>query len=435
MKKILSFIVLLAGVISFTSCSSDDASYKATPKLEVASAEVLFEAEGGNGSIVVNASDVTATTSASWLTLSVQGNKVVVNANPNLTLEGRSAVIKLVSGSTEAEVTATQKSSIYGIATDEYQIGDYQASLKIDVVHNQPVTVESQSDWITAVFNPETSQIEIVAQDNNDADPRLGSVKITMGQYSDEIAIVQDGLLLEVEKEVVKAKNEAGSVKVLVNHSRPVTVESNDDWIEATWDSKKGVLTCSMTANETGWRRLGTVTLTSGPVSKTVTISQFDFVKNIEGAYMFVYYSNGWKYVNVVLEATSETEGTLTWQGKYTNTSGAFVIPVTFDAETESFNLANWADVGQTYTKDGTEYKLNAMVMMTNGTNIYRVKSESLPYATATLSEDEDGVYFDFSAQYQTYDFYALRIGYGAGGYDGYAGALITYPYCYMVKM
>ena len=75
------------------------------------------------------------------------------------------------------------------------------------------------------------------------------------------------------------------------------------------------------------------------------------------------------------------------------------------------------------------------MIMMTNGTNVYRVKSESLPYATAKLSEDEDGVYFDFSAQYQTYDFYALRIGYGAGGYDGYAGTVITYPYCYMVKM
>ena len=69
----------------FTACGNDDATYEPAPKLEVASADVLFEADGGDGSVVVNASGtVSATTDASWLTLSVQGNKVAVKANPNL---------------------------------------------------------------------------------------------------------------------------------------------------------------------------------------------------------------------------------------------------------------------------------------------------------------------------------------------------------------
>lgn len=436
MKKIFSFIALLAGVISFTSCSSDDATYQATPKLEVTSADVLFEAAGGNGNVVVNASGaVTATTTANWLTLSVQGNNVVVSANPNITLEGRSGLIKIVSGDTEAEVTATQKGSVYGIPSLEYKMGDYQASLNIDVVHNLAVTVESQADWLTAVFNEETSQIELVAEDNNEADPRVGTVIVTMGEYIDKIAVTQSGFLLEPEKEILETKNnEAETLTFAVSHSRSVTVSTEDDWITATWDAKKSIVTCEVSANETGWRRTGTITLTSGPVTKTVTISQFDFVNNIQGDYSFVYYSSGWKAMDVVLETTSETEGTLTWYGKYTTVSAPFVIPITIDASTESFQIANWQELDQTYIKDDVEYKLSVMVMVTDGSKIYRVKPASLPYMTATLVEDESGVFFDMSAEYGSYSFYALRIGYGTGGYDGYAGAFTTYPYCYLMK-
>jgi hypothetical protein len=138
--------------------------------------------------------------------------------------------------------------------------------------------------------------------------------------------------------------------------------------------------------------------------------------------------------MDVVLETTSETEGTLTWYGKYSTVSEPFVIPITIDASTESFQIANWQELDQTYTNGDEEYKLSVMVMMTDGSKIYRVKPASLPYMTATLVEDERGVLFDMSAEYGSYSFYALRIGYGTGGYDGYVGSFTTYPYCYLMK-
>jgi len=427
---------LLAGVISFTSCSSDDATYQATPKLEVTSADVLFEAPGGNGTIVVNASGaVTATTTANWLTLSVQGNNVVVSANPNITLEGRSGLIKILSGDTEAEVTATQKGSVYGIPSLEYKMGDYQASLNIDVVHNLPVTVESQADWLTAVFNEETSQIELVAEDNDEADSRVGIVIVTMGDYSDEISVTQSGLLLEPEKEILSTKNEAETLTFAVSHSRSVTVSTEDDWITATWDAKKSIVTCEVTANETGWRRTGTITLTSGPVTKTVTISQFDFVENIQGEYQLVYYSSGWKAMGVVLEATSETAGTLTWKGKYTVASGPFVVPISIDAATRSFSIKNWVDMEQTYTMDDQVYTLTVLAMQAYQSKLYLLPSQYVSDITATLEEDETGIYFNFDGSYGSYEFYGIRIGYGAGGYDGYAGSFTSYPYCYLIKL
>lgn len=342
MKKILSFIVLLAGVISITSCSSDDATYQATPKLEIASANVLFDAEGGDGTIVVNTNGtVSATTDASWLSLSVQGNKVIVTANPNLTLVGRNALIKLVSGVTEAEVTATQKSSVYGVPSLEYEIGDYQATLNIDVVHTQNVSVVSHADWLTATFNETTSQVELVAEDNDEVDPRVGIVTITMGDYSNDIVIYQAGFLLEPEKEQFKIDNAETALKVSVNHSRAVTANSNDEWITATWNSRTNELTCSVKANGTGSPRVGSVTLTSGPVEKKVYIIQYEF-NDLLGDYRLFftqeYDSEDYYYVPATL-STSSLDFRL-----YTNYPWS--IPLETDESTATFTMTCGSYVG-----------------------------------------------------------------------------------------
>ena len=77
MKKLLSFMILLAGVISFTSCSDDDPTYTAPAELSLKSADAFFEAAGGTGSIVVNSAEsITATSNAEWLKAAVNGNTV-----------------------------------------------------------------------------------------------------------------------------------------------------------------------------------------------------------------------------------------------------------------------------------------------------------------------------------------------------------------------
>lgn len=437
MKKVFSIFAIIAAVTLFTACGDDDATYQATPKLEVASVDVLFESDGGTGNIVVSTNQaLTATTDANWLTLSVSGNTVNLNASPNITLNGRSALIKLKAGDTEAEVTATQKSSIYGLADGlEYEMGDYQAKLNIDVVHSSNVTVQSGVDWLTATFNNETSQIEVTAQDNDNAEPREGYVTVDMNGIQDKVLITQIGMLLDLDADTVRTKNnDPETLRVGLNHSRPVTVESQDEWITASFDSKTNQVVCEVnSANETGWRRFGTVNIQSGTVTKTLVVSQFDFVKDIQGAYFLMYYSSGWKQMGMILETTSDTEGTLTFA---TGSLAGIVLPITLDAATETFTVPNEYDTDATYTKDGVEYILSNFVMMLSADNkIYRVRNTSLPYATASLTEDEDGIFFNFSAVYKDYEFYALRFAYGEGGYDGYKGSYLTLPYCYLVKL
>lgn len=333
MKRIYSFIALIAAVAMFTACGSDDASYKATPTLEITAADVLFEAEGGDGSIILNTNDdVVATTDANWLTLSVEGSKVIVTADPNLSLEGRNGVIKLRAGNTEAEVTATQKSSLYGVPSLEYEIGDYQASLSIPVVHSQDVTVESQTSWLTAVWNEETNQIEIVAEDNDEVEPREGTIILTMGDYSDEITITQRGFLLELAEEELSLNDEEQTVTVKVNHSRAIaSVESHADWISAKFNASDNTLICKVAANDSGWERSGTVTITSGPVTRTLTISQFDYETDVYGEYdlLFCTETSGandkWMYYTADL-----TEDALT---VHLSSTTDFILPVIHDSE------------------------------------------------------------------------------------------------------
>lgn len=445
MKRIYSFIALIAAVALFTACGSDDASYKATPTLDIASADVLFEAEGGDGYITANTtSELTATTESNWVTLTVTGNVVTVTADPNITLDGRSAVIKLSAGGTETTVTATQKASIYGVPSLEYEIGDYEASLEIPVVHTMPVTVESNVDWITAVFNEETNQIELVAENNDEEDEREGSITVSMGDYSDEITITQIGFLLELEKELVNTKsNEAATVLVKVNHSRPIeSVTCEDEWGTAKFNASSNQIQCDVAANETGWRRNTTVTVTSGPVTRTLIVSQFDFADNIQGRYTLWHYSGGsWASIPVTLTTTSATEGTLTWNAKYSTASEAFVLPITLDAETETFSIQNCQPLSATYTNtSGVTYNLMAMTMYTNGSSVYRNRSTDLA-TVGTLYEDDEtgaiGFTFDMNdvVSHTSYEFYALRIAYTTGGYDGYVGAYVNYIYCELEKV
>ena len=389
MKKIYSFIALIAAVAMFTACGSDDASYKATPTLEIAAADVLFEAEGGDGSIILNTDNtVAATTDASWLTLSVDGNKVIVTANPNLSLEGRNAVIKLRAGNTEAEVTATQKSSIYGVPSLEYEIGDYQASLDIPVVHSQDVSVESNTDWLTAVWNEETNQIEIVAENNDEEDAREGTITLTMGDYSDEITITQSGLLLELEKDnVATGSDEAASVSVNVKHSRPISsVVTEDEWVTAKFNSKTNVLECDVEANETGWERLSTITVTSGPATRTLTISQFDYDNDVLGEFDLVFATdaNGssWEYYPVEI-----TKDAMTLH--YSSTRD-YTIPVEHDAENRTMFVGPSLSLVGTYS---TSYYIRLHFMFVYNGYIYNTYALNI----------QDNSYSD--AEFYTYEY------------------------------
>ena len=102
MKKIFSILALaLATAMTFTACDDDDTVVvdPTANALKVVSQTTSFGAAQSTGTIVVEASDPVTVTSngGEWLTTSVSGNTVTVNAEQNNSLEGRTATLTLKS--------------------------------------------------------------------------------------------------------------------------------------------------------------------------------------------------------------------------------------------------------------------------------------------------------------------------------------------------
>lgn len=342
MKKIFSLVVLLASVLMFTSCGKDDASYTTTPKLDVAQSDVLFEAEGGTGTITINnASAVTATTESTWLTVSANGNVVTATASLNPSLDGRSATIVIKSGDAEAVVSATQKGSVYGIVGGlEYELADTaQASASIPVVHTQGVTVQSLTEWLTASFNSETSAIEVSATSNDTEDPRVGYVAFQTGDIKDTLAIVQSGMLFIIDKTSVAIPNEGGVEGVTIMHSKPVTVETTAEWMELAWNDATGVLTIAVDENP-ALARQGSITVTSGEAVKTISVIQYDpasLGNEMTGDYYFLFFDKDdqMSYFPATLTETSLDITALGWS-----------IPATLDKEKLTVSVNSGCFVG-----------------------------------------------------------------------------------------
>ena len=311
-------MVLLAGVISFTSCGDDDdATYTAPAQLSLKSADAFYEAAGGTGSIVVNSSEtITATSNVEWLTVSVSGNTVNLTVAANDKLEGRSTNVVLKTASASKEVNISQRGIIYGIPEGDagdntFTLDDAEnAKIVIPVAQTAGMTVTSQAEWLTASFNSETSAIEIVAASNDEEEARTGLVAIETGSIKENLTIVQKAMVFNLEKTNLNVANTGSVEKITIEHSKPVTVESSADWFSCAFDSKKGILTVTVSENQT-LARQGTITLKSGKSTKTISVIQYDpasLADQIVGDYYFYFHN---KNGNISAFAATLTEDAL----------------------------------------------------------------------------------------------------------------------------
>lgn len=439
MKKILSFIVLLAGVISITSCSSDDATYQATPKLEVASADLAFEAAGGTGTVTVNnpAGTLTATTESSWLAVAVNGSTVTITAERNRMLEGRSATILLKAGDTENTITATQKGSEYGLSGLNFTLADVaNSSVNVDIVHTEGVTVSTETSWLQAVYDAAKDQIVITATESNDAnEERVGSVTVVSGIIEEEITVVQRGLLLELEKNKMTAANAASDVAIAVEHSRDLTVTSECDWITAAFDERASAINLTIAENATGDPRIGHVTVTSGPATRDLMITQYEFTSTVESLYMLVYYdatNQGWFYytaqiANGKLSFLYPATATVTLQ---------YDIPLEINAEDETLAAGPCSSFIGKYGN----YWIYLAFRSASGYWSGYANTTSMAEGSITI-EEEDGetnTYVDWGGTFgeQTIDGWGLRAMKAEGfNADNNAGYLTTLYYPYMIRL
>lgn len=299
MKKLYSFIALAIGCFLWASCSSDDYTEKVN-SVQVEKAETTVAAIGGTVTITVSGTGITATPAASWLTTSVNGNTITATAAPNPMRESRATHITVKAANGDQQIVSViQYGLILSLSDGDIEVNGSSHELSVATETTVPITVKSNNDWITAVYDAENNVINLKIAANVDENPREGTVSVT-GGVTETITIKQGGIVLEVDKDqYVLTTNDASTMKINVTRSVGVEVTSNVDWITATFDEKTDVLNLSVAASNE-LQRTGTVTLTSGALTKTVTIVQYE----LYGEYYlnFIDSETGeWVYYDAVL--------------------------------------------------------------------------------------------------------------------------------------
>lgn len=331
MKKIFSFILLLAGVTMVTSCGEDDATYTPVEPLEIVSNNVLFETAGGTGTITVKGSEaLTASTAAQWLAVSVSGNTVTVTAQENPSLSGRSAQITLTAGGKTAKVTATQKGLAYGVTEGlNYEVDDMENVLEMNFSNSLPGTVTSLDEWIAATL--EGTSLTLKVAENFDKKARSGKVVVKSSEYSDTITVLQRPMVFEVTESQLDGKdNKAQNFDVKILHSKKVSLSRDVDWIGAKWKNDS-VLTVSIAANKEGLLRSGHLFVKSGNETEPIFIAQYNFLQEVASDYYTFWYfdakANDWNGILAVLNLEEQV------MSLYPDENTMYSIPVALDQE------------------------------------------------------------------------------------------------------
>ena len=269
----------------WTSCSSDDYTEKVN-SVQVELAETTIAAAGGTATIQVTGTGIKATSAASWLSVNVNGNTIVATATANPMRESRATHVTVTaSNGDEQLISIVQYGVVLSLSVGELDVNGSTQEYVIEAETTVPLTVTSDVDWVIATYDAENHVINVTIMHNVDENPREGHITVQGEGVTETITIKQGGIVLEVAKDkYVSSTNKASKLSIPVIRSIEVEVTSDADWLTATFNEETNKLEVSIAAS-TEVQRSGNITLTSGSLTKTVTIEQYELF----GQYYLLY--------------------------------------------------------------------------------------------------------------------------------------------------
>ena len=191
MKKIVKISALaLFAIAGFVSCNEEEFVYvPEEPQLDIIESDILFDANGGTGTVTFDAKgSVTMTCNSDWCTASVSGNTLTVTADTNYGLDGRAATIILTCNGQDTKVTAQQTGMVFSYVDQTYVIEMAGEEFVLNGKSSFPTTYESD-EWIKV--DELLGNYIISVKRNDSGDKRTGTIKITSGDVTAVITIIQ----------------------------------------------------------------------------------------------------------------------------------------------------------------------------------------------------------------------------------------------------
>jgi hypothetical protein len=176
MKKINILQILFLMLVS--GCSSNEYMDFTDTQIPVESADAQFTAIGGRKEIRLDFEGTyTAASDRVWCTASVDGKTVVLTAEPNLTVSGRTALLTVRSGNRLGYISVTQTSAAVRPESYTYDVAEEKDTVYVRYECDFPVETASLPDWIKSSANHEKKEIMFIVEAEKNY-PRTATVRL-----------------------------------------------------------------------------------------------------------------------------------------------------------------------------------------------------------------------------------------------------------------
>ena len=252
--KSFNFVVLsLLSVTMFIGCDILEGIWgtEDNPQIEVNTSEIIFATDGGNNTIMFSTTEnwtaeIMNSRADKWCSIyptsgTAGESTITVTAQPNATLDERSASIVIKAGSVSKTLNVSQKQKdALIVTTSKFEVGAEGGKVNIEVKANidfQYEIEESAIDWVkydgTRALN--TSTLVFNVTDNEDIEKREAKIQIKSGEVSEVVTIYQNGtkpaIIISKSEYVISANGETIAVDVTSNVDIAVELPIDADWV------------------------------------------------------------------------------------------------------------------------------------------------------------------------------------------------------------
>lgn len=401
------------GSITITGVHSDNTSTITVNQsgryLTVEPSSVSFGTEGGSSIVTVDTDgSFSASTANNWITIKTNGNQVTITTtrNDGKTTRNGEVTIKLTDltkGSLARTVTVSQAGTDYNFSVNKNTLTGTSASWSENIIltTNDSWTATSNSGWITLSKTSGTNNatIKVTISENTTTSQRTGTVTLkgTNSGSSLTVNVIQEGKYLTVAPTSLNFGADGGSSSVTVSTDGSFTTSKSDSWITVSTSGNSITITASK--NSSSSSRSGSVTvsmtgLTSGSITRTITVSQagsnYNFAVNKTS-------------ITATSSATSSTI-VLTTNDSWTASSNSSWLTISSTSGTGNANLTIKLEENKTTNSrsgtiviQGTNSGSSATISVTQDGKYLTVSPESLNFSseggTKAVTVSTDGTF------------------------------------------
>jgi hypothetical protein len=276
-------VVITAGSLTQTLNLGQDS----TPAYLSVDQNSIQALQPGTSSQVLVSSNTNWTVSSNqtWVTAGKSSgslnDSVTIMIAANNTYATRTATVSIQAGAILKAIIITQAGldipDSLSINQTNLNVNAFTNTGSINVISNRSWTISNPASWI--VFTPASgtgnAAVSYTISENTGLVSRSASVVFTAGGLTQTLQVIQGSYTLTVATDTLSSEVSGSTNTVLITSNRKWTAVSDQTWATLSTNSDSGSVSLSITtAANTGVTRYATITITAGPIIKTLVVKQ-----------------------------------------------------------------------------------------------------------------------------------------------------------------